>query len=160
MWDLITSLVDVLFALLQLALEIFKQVFHWSLALFWLAWSLWAIDWRKLGPVLSQGGAVPLVLIAAAVGIAWAGAAPSSMLFVGLEIPNYWWQLGVVGLLLTGTLAAGWLQLKMGWFPQEVTLAPESSHPHGHHHHHHNNHEAHHGHHNHSASHSAHENPH
>lgn len=148
MWDLITSFVDVLFALLHFAVEIFKQVFHWSLALFWLAWSLWAIDWRKLGPVLSQGGAIPLVLIAAAVGIAWAGAAPSSMLFLGVVIPNYWWQLGTVGLLLTGTLAAGWLQLKMGWFPSEVVLAPETSLHHGHHNHdsshHHQGHHEHH----------------
>lgn len=159
MWDLITSFLDVFYSLFHLGLELLKQAFHWSLALFWLAWSLWAIDWRKLGPVLSQGGAIPLVLIAVAVGIAWAGAAPSSVLFLGVEIPNYWWQLGVVGLLLTGTLAAGWLQLKMGWFPPEVALAPELGDSHGHHDHHHS-HEHHHGPHNHMASHSPQEHAH
>lgn len=132
--ELFVSLFDVLQALFYLGLELLRQFFYWGLALFWLAWSLWAIDWRKLGPVLAKGGAIPLVLVTAAVAIVWAGAAPSSLRFLGLQLPNFYWQLGLAGLLLTGTLAAGWLQLKMGWFPEEIQLAPEGGHGHGHDH--------------------------
>jgi hypothetical protein len=148
MMELFVSLVDVLQALFHLGLELLRQLFYWGLALFWLAWALWAIDWRKLGPVLSKGGTIPLVLVTVAVAIVWAGAAPRSLRFLGLELPNFYWQVGLAGLLLTGTLAAGWLQLKMGWFPKEIQLAPEGGygHDHGHGHGHGNGHHLSHGH--------------
>ncbi|HMP02545.1 MAG TPA: hypothetical protein PKD86_09785 [Gemmatales bacterium] len=131
MAELFFSLLDVVAALFYLIVELLRQFFYYALALFWLAWSLWAIDWRKLGPALSQGAAVPLVLIAIAVGVVWAGADPRSLRFLGVDLPNFYWQFGVVGLMLTVTLACGWLQLRMGWYPEEVQLFPEGGH-HGH----------------------------
>jgi hypothetical protein len=51
-----------------------------------------------------------------------------------MTIPNFWWQLGGVGLLVGTALFCGWLQGVLGWTPEEIDLEPPvHAAAHGHH---------------------------
>jgi hypothetical protein len=108
------------------------------LLLAWVAWWLWAVNWEKTWPVLAQGAWLPLVLLMILAALAWSQIAPASAVVFGfLPLPNFWWQLGGVGLLMSLTLFCGWLQGYFGWTPEEINLEPatldEHGHPHVHH---------------------------
>jgi len=79
---------------------------------------------------------VPLLLLAVAGAMAWSQLAPSSCTCLGsVSVPNFWWQLGGVGLLVAVTLFCGWLQGVFNWTPAEIELEPSApaGHEHGHH---------------------------
>jgi hypothetical protein len=108
-------------------------------ALLWVVFWVWAVDWRKLWPLLGQGGWAPLVLLMVAVALAWSQLDPSTSVRLGFPVPNFWWQLAVVAFLVATALFCGWLQGSFGWAPPEVELeppgAPGQHHAHGHGHH-------------------------
>ena len=110
---------------------------QWLLLIAWLAWWLWAVDWRKVWPVLAQGAWLPAVLLMLLASLVWAEMAPSDCDCLGfVTVPNFWWQLGDVSLLVAVTLFCGWLQGVFGWAPAEVELEPQpEAAGHGHHHH-------------------------
>jgi hypothetical protein len=79
---------------------------------------------------------VPLVLILVVSALVWSQLAPSDCSCLGfITVPNFWWQLGGVGLLAAVTLFCGWLQGVFGWTPAEVELEPPMPAGHGHGHH-------------------------
>lgn len=115
LWNVVYVLMDLL---LQFALT-------WSLLIAWVAWWLWGVNWSKAWPVLAQGAWVPLLLIAVASALTWSQLTPSECPCLGfVTVPNFWWQLGAVGLLVALTLGCGWLQGLFGWAPPEVNLEP------------------------------------
>lgn len=134
LWGLVLDLGHLVVDLLAFAM-------HWSLLLAWIAWWLWGVDWKKLWPVLGRGAWTGLVLIMLVSALVWSRIAPSSCGCLGISVPNFWWQLGAVGLLAAVTLLCGWVQGLMGWEPAEISLEPPAEahgeHGHGHHHHHH-----------------------
>jgi hypothetical protein len=116
--QIVTNLGLLLYYLALLALQ-------WALLLAWLAWWLWGVNWSKVWPVLARGGWLVLVLLLVTAALAWSQMAPSTCNCVGFTvIPNFWWQLGAVGLLAAATLFCGWLQGVFGWQPAEISLEP------------------------------------
>src|SRR5205809_911165 len=109
--DLPANIFAILVALLPVAL--------------WAAWWLWAVNWKKLGPVLREGAWAPVLLLILVAALVWSRIAPSNLTSLGLVIvPNFWWQLGGVLILALAALFYGWLQGVVGWIPMEVPVAP------------------------------------
>lgn len=130
LWKLIITLGELGVQLVQLGLS-------WSLLLAWIAWWLWGVNWEKAWPALRQGGWAPLVLIMFVAAFAWSRIAPGPCDCLGfMKVPNFYWQLGAVSLLVAVTLLCGWLQSYLGWTPAEINLdppAPAHDDHHGHH---------------------------
>jgi len=41
-----------------------------------------------------------------------------------MTVPNFWWQLGAVGLLIASAFFCGWLQGLLHWTPPVIELEP------------------------------------
>jgi hypothetical protein len=129
--QLVTTLGTLLFEIGTLALR------H-ALLIAWVAWWLWGVNWNNAWRVLANGGWAVVVLLTVLAALAWAAVVPSACDCLGLfQIPNYWWQLGAVTLVVLLALLCGWLQGVFGWAPAEMELAPAAGghpnhHEHGH----------------------------
>lgn len=131
LWQLVTNLG-------RLAVDLLALGLTWSLLLAWMAWWLWGVNWPKTWKVLGQGAWAPLVLIMIVAALVWSRIAPGECTCLGIvAVPNFWWQLGGIGLLAASTLFCGWLQGLFGWTPAEINLDPPAPAHHGHDHHHH-----------------------
>lgn len=131
---LFTDLGQILLALGQLVLDLALLAAPWLLLFSWVAWWLWGVNWKKAWAVLGQGAWVPLLLLSVLGAAVWSQIAPSSYQCLGLfTVPNFWWQLGAVGLLVALTLLCGYVQGALGWTPAEVELEPPAT-EHGHDH--------------------------
>src|SRR5262245_50181702 len=86
LWNIVVDFASIVVQLLSFALS-------WSLVIAWLAWWLWGVNWKKLRPVLAQGGWAPSVLVLLVCALVWSRVAPSTGNFLGLTLPNFWWQL-------------------------------------------------------------------
>jgi hypothetical protein len=125
-WNSLVQLVVLLFSLLPVVLPI----------LLWIVWWLWGVNWKKAWPVLARGAWAPLVLLMLVITQVWSLTAPSDCDCLRfLVIPNYWWQLGSVATLVAIALFCGWLQLVMGWSPEDIPVEPAPA-DHGLHHEH------------------------
>ncbi len=134
LWNTLKELALVLGSLLY---QVYQLAAPWLLAIAWVAWWLWAVDWRKMGPALRRGAWAPLTLLGLIAALAWAMVAPRSLNLLGWNVPNFWWQVGAVGLILSSALFCGWLQLRLRWSPPEIVLEPPAEHGRGGAHHHH-----------------------
>jgi hypothetical protein len=102
-----------------------SEYWIWLLLLPWLAWWLWGVNWNNVWAVLAHGAWVPVILLMIVAGLVWSQIAPSDCTCLGfVKVPNFWWQLGAMGLLAVVTLLCGWLQAVFGWTPAEVDLEP------------------------------------
>ena len=110
-------------------------IVHWLPFLLWIAWWLWAANWKKVWPVLAEGAWVPVLLLLFAAALAWSQLSPSACNCIGITVPNFWWQLGGLGLLAVITLLCGWVQGLLNWPSAEISLEPPvaGAHNHGHH---------------------------
>jgi hypothetical protein len=98
---------------------------NWLLLIPWLAWWLWGVNWKNVWAVLAEGAWLPVLLIMIVAAMVWSEIAPSDCTCLGfVTVPNFWWQLGGVGLLTAITLLCGWLQGVFGWSPLEASLEP------------------------------------
>jgi hypothetical protein len=133
--EIMKPLVELGGALGTLLVEFLKLAVAWSPLIAWVAWWLWAADWRKLWPTLAQGAWLPVVLLSIMVALVWSALTPTSVVVAGLaEVSNFWWQLGAVGLVVGVALFCGWLQILFGWQPAELDLNAELAHAHEHEH--------------------------
>jgi hypothetical protein len=132
------SLWQIVLALWALIIRLLLLAMSWSLLIAWVAWWLGGVNWKKTWPVLARGAWAPLVLLMLLSALVWSRIAPSD-LNLGLgAVPNFWWQLGAVGLLASITLFCGWLQGILHWAPPEISFEPPAHDPsHGHAHAHH-----------------------
>jgi len=109
--------------------KLIQDALGWSLVIFWLAWCLFGINWRKAWGVLAQGAWVPLVLAMVLIALAWSQMTPA--------VPHFGWKLLQVSLVVVASLLCGWVQGYFGWQPAEISLEPsppdEDAHGHGHH---------------------------
>jgi hypothetical protein len=138
--DLLHTLIDLFWILLQLLGNLLQLLLAWSLLLAWVAWWLWGVNWRKAWPVLAQGAWVPVLLLVVLGALVWSQIAPSDFSLGFASVPNFWWQLTAAGLLAASALFLGWVQGVMGWSPPEVAIYAEGGendrdHGHGHGHH-------------------------
>lgn len=106
----------------------------------WAAFWLFAVNWKKVWPVLREGAWAPGLLLILITAIVWSRIAPGTRSVLGImTLPNFWWQLAAVSALAGCALFAGWLQGVWGYTPLEVSVEPpaHSDHGHGHDHGHH-----------------------
>jgi hypothetical protein len=103
------------------------------LLLAWVVWHLWAVNWKRLAPVLAQGGWAPAVLLLLIAAFAWSRLDPVPCTCLpGVVLPNVVWQLAAVAGLAAVALFCGWLQGRLGWAPRELTLDPPDAYDDGH----------------------------
>jgi hypothetical protein len=135
--EIVQTLVQLVNIILTLLVEVGTLALRYGLVIAWIAWWLWGVNWTKAWTFLAKGGWIVVVLLDLVSALAWAAMAPSNRDLLGLfSIPNFWWQFGVVSLLVLSALFCGWLQGVLGWAPMEIELQPatESAHsPSGHH---------------------------
>jgi hypothetical protein len=127
--EVFQSLWAFLVALWRLLAELLPHVLG---VLLWVVVWLWAVNWKRLWPVLAEGAWAPAVLLLAMATLVWSR----------LESGALGWQLAWVGSLAGVALFCGYLQGRFGWAPPEIVLepAPEGEHDplhahiHGHNH--------------------------
>src|SRR5947209_14618354 len=107
MEPLLQTLGELFTVLGQLIVQLIALAGHWLLLIVWLAWWLLGVDWRKLWPVLANGGWAPLVLLVLMVSLVWSRLQPVPCDCIGVPIPNFWWQLGYMALLTAVALFCG-----------------------------------------------------
>ncbi len=122
--NIIQTLGSLFFDLWTLAQQLFQLGVVHLLLIVWIAWWLWAVNWKKVWPVLAQGGWVAVTLLAIFGALAWSRIAGSDYSLGSVLLPNFWWQLGAVGVLIGVTLLCGWLQTYLDWSPAEISLEP------------------------------------
>ncbi len=129
LWQTLLQLFEIL---VKLVGDLLYLALSWSLLLAWVAWWLWGVNWKKAWAVLAEGAWVPVVVLLVAMALVWSQMAPSECSCLGfVTVPNFWWQLGGVGLLAAVTLCCGWLQGILGWTPAEINLEPPVAAEHG-----------------------------
>jgi hypothetical protein len=134
-WEALLRIFSDLGTLLK---PLWNLVTGWLLLIIWMAWFLWGVNWNKAWRVLALGAWVPLLLAMIAGAMVWSQIAPGECTCLGfITIPNFWYQLGEVGLLVGIAMLCGWIQILAGWAPADITLDPPASagHDHGHGHH-------------------------
>ncbi len=130
--DLLWQLVQVLGAIAGLLLH---WIAVWALLIVWLAWWTWGVNWKRVWPILREGAWMPAVLLLVITALVWSRLAPGSYEGLGVtRVPNFWWQLGALGLLAILTLACGWVQDHFHWTPAHLDLEPPVAHENGHEH--------------------------
>src|SRR5262245_49954068 len=121
-----------------LAYELIALGWPYVLLLVWIAWWLWGVNWKRAWAFLGQGAWAPLLLLMVVSALAWSRIAPGSCLLLGfIPVPNFWCQLGYVGMLVALMFFCGWLQNVFQWAPADINLDPppvarEDDHGHGH----------------------------
>jgi hypothetical protein len=106
------------------------------LGVVWVAWWLWAVNWKKLWMALAKGAWMPILLLAVIASLAWTQLQPSDCTCLGFTtMPNGCWQSMIVAAVLLSALFCGWLQDYFHWTPHDIRLEP-APHGHGHHGHH------------------------
>ena len=99
----------------------------------WMAYWLWAVNWKKTWPILRVGAWAPVVLLILVSAGVWSRIAPSPCTCLKVvTIPNFWWQLGSVSTLAALALFCGWLQGTLHWTPAEHPIDPPETEGHGH----------------------------
>src|SRR5437764_451168 len=102
----------------------------------WMAFWLFAVNWNNAWPTLREGAWAPVVLLGLLAAIVWSQLLPGPCCPFVAALPNFWWQLGVVALLIGCALFAGWLQGVLHYSPVEVSAEPPAHHDHAGDHHH------------------------
>ena len=130
------TLRELLIALGTLAYELFTLGWHYILFILLIVWSLWAVNWSRAWAALRQGAWAPLILLMLVTALVWSRISPTSCDCLKIvTIPNFWWQLGYVSMLVAIIFFCGWLQAVFHWAPAEVDLNPPAAHGHDHGHH-------------------------
>jgi hypothetical protein len=102
--------------------------------LLWMAFWLFAVNWKKLWTELAAGAWLPVVLLGLMAATVWSRIAPGPCSRLGfVTLPNMLWQLGAVAGLIGLALFSGWLQGQWGYLPHEMSVEPPPA-GHGHHH--------------------------
>lgn len=126
MAELVQTFGELLFVLGKLVVEIVQLGWKASLLIGWIAWWLLGVNWQRVWPVLGQGAWVPALLTGILTALICSQAIPYSSICLGVvRVANtFWWQLGVMGMLMISALLCGWVQGIFGWAPGEVELQP------------------------------------
>jgi len=113
--DVIQSLWQVIEAFAGLLLSILALLAPWTPLLLWIAFWLYAVNWRKLYPLLMQGGLIGVLLIAFLAILVWSSiAVPTGdgMHHVyGLKVSNLVGKTVYVSSLLVIAFLCGTVQL-------------------------------------------------
>src|SRR5437773_1709811 len=97
LWQILGHLFSDLGQLLSLLLS---YLAGWTLLIVWVAWWLWGVNWKNCWDALARGAWAPVVLLMLLTALVWSRLDARSCECLGfVSVPNFWWQLGEVGLL-------------------------------------------------------------
>ncbi|HVS37435.1 MAG TPA: hypothetical protein VMS17_17870 [Gemmataceae bacterium] len=99
----------------------------------WVVVWLWAVNWKRMWPVLAQGAWAPAVLLIVMAAVVWSRLDPLPCSCLGaVTLPNFVWQLAALCGLAALALFCGWLQGRLGWHPAEISVEPPETADDGH----------------------------
>lgn len=137
LFDLFSSLVNVLASLLALVLSLVRVLIPWIPLLGWVGfWGL-AVNWTKTFPILRRGGFLGVLLLMLVSVLVWGSVAPPEAgkhYLLGLAVSNFTGKFIYVTMLTCIAMLCGSAQLsgvfgRLAVFPDEPA---EDDHGHGH----------------------------
>ena len=141
LFDLFSSLVNVLWSLLDVVVNLVRVILPWLPMLGWVGFWAFAVNWAKAFPILRRGGFIGVLLLMFVAVLVWAAVAPpenGKHLMLGLSVSNHAGKFIYVTMLTCIALLCGSAQLsgsfgRLGEFPEEPDDGHgHSSHGHGH----------------------------
>ena len=136
LFDLFSSLINVLWSLLDVVVNLVRVILPWLPLLAWIGFWTFAVNWAKAFPILRRGGFIGILLLMFVTVIVWGAVAPpvnGKHLMLGLSVSNYAGKFIYVTMLTCIALLCGSAQLS-GAFGRlgEFADAPAED-DHGHH---------------------------
>ncbi len=125
--NLLQSLVNVFWSLLDVVLAVFYVILPWLPVLAWVGFWTFAVNWAKAFPVLWRGGFIGVLLLMFVAVLVWGSVAPppeGHHLLFGLTVGNYAGKFIYVTMLTCMALLSGSAQLsgtfgRLCEFPEE-----------------------------------------
>jgi hypothetical protein len=140
--ELLHALWNLVLATAELLVVLVWSLAPWTPLLAWVAFWLLAVNWRKLSPVLIQGGWVGVALILLVAVLVWSSIAPPAAgkhFLLGLQLDNFYGKfvyvsgLAVIA-LLCGTAQNAGVCAALCRFDEPAPAADDHGHDdHGHH---------------------------
>ena len=127
LFDLFSSLINVLWSLLDVVVNLVRVILPWLPLLAWVGFWTFAVNWAKAFPILRRGGFIGILLLMFVAVIVWAAVAPpvnGKHLMLGLSVSNYAGKFIYVTMLTCIALLCGSAQLsgafgRLAEFPEE-----------------------------------------
>ena len=140
LFDLFSSLINVLWSLLDVVVNLVRVILPWLPLLAWVGFWTFAVNWAKVFPILRRGGFIGILLLMFVTVIVWGAAAPpvnGKHLMLGLSVSNYAGKFIYVTMLTCIALLCGSAQLsgafgRLGEFPEEPAEDDHGHNVHGH----------------------------
>ena len=127
LFDLFSSLVDVVWSLLNVVVNLARVLLPWLPLLAWIGFWTFAVNWAKALPILRRGGMVGVILLMFVAVLVWGGMAPpvdGRHVMLGLSVSNYAGKFIYVTMLTCIALLCGSAQLS-GAFGRLCEFADE-----------------------------------
>lgn len=148
LFDLCSSLINVLWSLLDVVVNLVRVILPWLPLLAWVGFWTFAVNWAKAFPILRRGGFIGILLLMFVTVIVWGAVAPpvnGKHLMLGLSVSNYAGKFIYVTMLTCIALLCGSAQLsgafgRLGEFPEEPAEDDHGHHGHSDHGHGHDSH--------------------
>jgi len=140
LFDLFSSLINVLWSLLAVVVNLVRVILPWLPLLAWVGFWTFAVNWAKAFPILRRGGFIGILLLMFVTVIVWGAVAPpvnGKHLMLGLSVSNYAGKFIYVTMLTCIALLCGSAQLsgafgRLGEFPEEPAEDDHVHNGHGH----------------------------
>lgn len=140
LFDLFSSLINVLWSLLDVVVNLVRVILPWLPLLAWVGFWTFAVNWAKVFPILRRGGFIGILLLMFVTVIVWGAVAPpvnGKHLMLGLSVSNYAGKFIYVTMLTCIALLCGSAQLsgafgRLGEFPEEPAEDDHGHNVHGH----------------------------
>ena len=142
LFDLFSSLVNVLQSLFDVVVNLVRVILPWLPLLAWVGFWTFAVNWAKAFPILRRGGFIGVLLLMFVAVLVWAAVAPpenGKHLMLGLSVSNHAGKFIYVTMLTCIALLCGSAQLsgsfgRLGEFPEEPAddNHGDAHHDHGH----------------------------
>jgi hypothetical protein len=140
LFDLFSSLINVLWSLLDVVVNLVRVILPWLPLLAWVGFWTFAVNWAKAFPILRRGGFIGILLLMFVTVLVWGAVAPpvnGKHMMLGLSVSNYAGKFIYVTMLTCIALLCGSAQLsgafgRLGEFPEEPAEDDHGHNGHGH----------------------------
>ncbi len=140
LFDLFISLVNVIWSVLDVLVNLVRVVLPWLPLLGWVGFWAFAVNWAKTLPILRRGGFIGILLLMFVAVLVWAAVDPpenGKHLMLGLSVSNHAGKFIYVTMLTCIALLCGSSQLsgafgRLGEFPEEPVADDHGHDDHGH----------------------------
>ena len=140
LFDLFSSLINVIWSLLDVVVNLVRVILPWLPLLAWVGFWTFTVSLAKAFPILRRGGFIGILLLMFVTVIVWGAVAPpvnGKHLMLGLSVSNYAGKFIYVTMLTCIALLCGSAQLsgafgRLGEFPEEPADDDHGHNSHGH----------------------------